>query len=343
MATNRAQREPEEAFSLCDVPVNLIKDNDQLRKPDSQVIETQEEFDFHLWGGPFSKEPEMCAADEVFFQGQILPLRLSSASDRLLQGYGRKIDRCKSRSDSVDHGNSLSESRSNSYSSRSSSLRSQNSSNSTSSTNIITTPSPNVSKPINHNRFHTHPSPKPQFRMSIPRQASFGHVGKKTTTWDFFRLGVVPAPEIELQDLKVRGTKNSVSVSRNSSTSNSSSNSGTTQRSKSCNSTHYRDKSNHGLKQFVVKGGGFLSGCKCSSSIETEPLDTVTISSGAKSDNKTKSVTHAMKEKVVLELKKQKQKQKQGKKAMSRRRTFEWLKELSHASYLEEKALLLNS
>nr|AFK46463.1 unknown [Lotus japonicus] len=56
------------------------------------------------------------------------------------------------------------------------------------------------------------------------------------------------------------------------------------------------------------------------------------------------TTTHAVKEKVGMELKKQKQRKKQGKKAMSRRRTFEWLKEL-HANHLdddddEEEALL---
>ncbi|KAF7828651.1 putative vacuolar protein sorting-associated protein 13B [Senna tora] len=281
----------------------------QSRKADSSShndnIETpEEEFDFRLWGGPFWKNSEeMCTADEVFFQGQILPLLQRRNKDQ------RRLKRCESRSDnSTEHEYSYSHSRSNS--SRSSSVRSQNSSN-------ITTPK--VSKPTSQNRFHTHPSPKPQLiRVPIPRQAS---VGRKSSTWDFFRLGVVPAPEIELQDLKVR---------RTTSNSNSSSNSGTT---KSSTITHYRDKSNHGLL--------FLSSCKCS--IETEPLNTVVINSGTKSTNETESETHAVKEKVVLEMKKQKQREKQGKKDMSRRRTFEWLKELSHASYPQEEALILNS
>ena len=80
------------------------------------------------------------------------------------------------------------------------------------------------------------------------------------------------------------------------------------------------------------------------------PLDTVMINSCTnKSTKVTESVTRAFKEKVVFEFEnKEKQRQKQRKdKAVShrRRRTFEWLKELSVANYHgdEEDALLLNS
>ncbi|XP_028764215.1 uncharacterized protein LOC114722365 [Neltuma alba] len=324
------EKEAEALSSLCDVPINSVKEDERsIRKADSQVLETNEEFDFRLWGGSLSKEPKMCAADEVFFQGQILPLQLNN----------QIFNRYKSRSlDYLDHG-SLSESRSNS--SRSNSFKSQNSSNSTGST-IILTPRVSVSESRVKNRFHTYPSPKPQLRVPLPRQASFGNVGQKSSTWDFFRLGVVPVPEIELQDLKVRGTKNP--VSRHGSTSNNRSNCGTTKSGKMSTSTHYRDKSNYGLKQLLGKGGGLLSGCRCS--IEM-PLDTVIINSRTnKSTKETESATRAMKEKVVIEFDKEKQRRKQGKKAVScRRQTFEWLKELSHASYPddEEEALLLNS
>ncbi|KAI9088971.1 hypothetical protein K1719_029250 [Acacia pycnantha] len=312
MATDRnsAQLKPEVS----------VKEDERSRKADSQVLETNEEFDFRLWGSSF-EETEMCAADEVFFQGQILPLQLNA----------NKFNRYKSMSlDSLDHG-SLSESRSNS--SRSSSFKSQNSPNYSTSSITILTPRVSVSESRVKNRFHTCPSPKPQLKVPLPRQASFSNVGRKSSTWDFFRLGVVPAPEIELQDLKVRSTKNS--VSRSGSTSNS----GTTKSGKIMST-------NHGLKQFLDKGGGLLSGCKCSIDM---PLDTVIINSRTKSTEETESATRAMKEKVVIEFEKEKQRQKQGKnKAVSSRRrllrTFEWLKELSHASYLnEEEALLLNS
>lgn len=295
---------------------------DKQEAESQDTNETQQEFDFRLWSGPFWKDSEMCDADEVFFQGQILPL------------HGQRLKRCVSMSESDYFSNSL---------------RSLNSSNSTKFTKV-------ASKDTAQNRFHTHPSPKPQLRVPIPfprRQAcnSRNVVGiRKSSTWELFRLGVVATPEIELRDLKLRGTKNCVSRN-NSSTSNSSnsnsSNSGTTKSGKSSTSsnTHYKDKSNHGLMQFVGKSSvGFLSGCKCS--IETEPLNTtVLIKSGTiKGTNRTESETHAVKEKVVFELKKQKEKEKQGKKEMSRRRTFEWLEELSHASYTDddEEILILN-
>ena len=146
------EEEEIEALSLCDLPVNLIGHEDQSKaKPDSQINETQEEdFDFRLWSGPFSTEPEMCAADEVFFQGQILPLHLS-------------LKRCES----LDHV-SVREFRSNSSRS-SSSIRSQNSSSSSCSTATTT---PRISKPRlqNQNHFHAHPSPQPQLKVTVPRQ-----------------------------------------------------------------------------------------------------------------------------------------------------------------------------
>ncbi|XP_061347652.1 uncharacterized protein LOC133293132 [Gastrolobium bilobum] len=331
--------EEEEALSLSDLP---ITHEDQSRKEDTRVNnETHEEFDFHSsWGGLFSKEePEMCVADEVFFQGQILPLRLSFSSEAGLltnvQRDGKKFNRCESSSESLDHGSIISEFQSNS--SRSSSLRSQNSSSSTSSTTT-----PRISKPNVQNQFHTHPSPKPQLRVSDPRRASFGNQSRnrKSSAWEIFRLGVVPTPEIGLQDLKVRSTNsaNKNSVSRNSSSSSSNSTTKSVKMSKNYKSHHHSDKSNHIFKQFVGKGGGLMSGCNCS--IEAVESDMVMIKGGTKSIKKTESVTHAVKEKVV-ELKKQKQRQKQGKKVMSRRRTFEWLKEL-HASHADEEALLSN-
>ncbi|XP_027347646.1 uncharacterized protein LOC113859029 [Abrus precatorius] len=335
---NRAEEEDdeeEEALSLCDLPVTLINHKEQQENQQrSQINEaTQEEFDFRSWGGLFSKESEMCVADEVFFKGQILPLRLSFSSEAGLlttpsQHRGKQFIN-ESRSESLDHG-SVSDFQSNN-SSRSSSVRSQNSSSSTSSTTTITT----VTPPRIRNQFHTHPSPKPQLRVSTPRQlASQGR--KSSSAWEIFRLGVVPAPEIGLQDLKVRNSANKNCVSRNSS-SNSSSNSVSNAKSvKTNNKGHHGNKSNHVLKQLVGKGGGLLSGCDCS--FETVQSNTVMI----KSANKTESTTHALKDKVV-ELKKQKHKQKQGKKVMSRRRTFEWLKELhANASNIDEEALLSN-
>ncbi|XP_028796350.1 uncharacterized protein LOC114751834 [Neltuma alba] len=212
-----------------------------------------------------------------------------------------------------------SELRSSSSSSRSSSVRSQNSSSSISSANSITNPEIS-NKPRMRNQFQTHPSPKPQLKVSNSRQVSFGHLNRKSSAWDFVRLGVVPAPEIGLQDLKVRrctnNNKNKTSASSNGS-----------------NDTSSERSNNHGFRRMVGKaGGGFLKGCKCS--VETVPFDIMIAKSTTK---KTESTTHAMKEKA---------KQKQRRKAVSRHRTFEWLKELSHASHGyddEEEALLSSS
>ncbi|KAK7386385.1 hypothetical protein VNO78_26579 [Psophocarpus tetragonolobus] len=328
--------EEEEALSLCDLPISLedqATNQQQCSRPNDA---TQEDFNFRSWGPPFSKEPQMCAADEVFFKGQILPLRLSFSSEagllaagsqRQQHYYGKQFVR----SESLDRG-SLSDFPSNS-SSRSSSLRSQNSSSSTSSTTVTRTPR---TKPRVRNQFHTHPSPKPQLRQSGPTQlSSLGNQGRKSTStsaWGIFRLGVVPAPEIGLQDLKVRN-RNCV-VSRNSSS--SSSNSGKSVKTSNRN----RNKGNHNvLKQLVGKGGGLLSGCDCSfETVQSNSM--VIIKGGGKSMNTTESRTHAAKEKVV-DSKKQKHRQKQGKKVTSRRRTFEWLKDL-HASHPDEEALLSN-
>lgn len=335
----------EEALSLSDLPINLEDQprNQENSRPNNT---TQEEFDFRTWGAPFSKEPQMCVADEVFFKGQILPLRVSFSSEAGLlasatgsqQHHGKKFINELSRLEPLDLPSNSS--------SRSSSLRSQNSSSSTSSTTTNTTPT--RTKPRIRNQFHTHPSPKPQLRAQTPTQlSSFSNQGRKSTSaWGIFRLGVVPAPEIiGLQELKVRSTNNANRncVSRNSSSSSSNSAKGVKTSNKSNSNNN-----NNVLKQLVGKGGGLLSGCDCS--FETvQPTNMMMIKSGsnskgggAKSTNRTESTTtHAVKEKVV-ELKKQKHKQKQGKKVTSRRRTFEWIKEL-HATNPDEQALLSNS
>ncbi|KAK7330985.1 hypothetical protein VNO77_25192 [Canavalia gladiata] len=337
-AEEEEDEEEEEALSLCDLPINLeAQPRNQEHKHVNEA--TQEEFNFRSWSGFFSKEPEMCVADEVFFKGQILPLRLSFSTEAGLLTTGSQHYAKRFINESLDHA-SLGDFQSNN-SSRSSSVRSQNSSSSTSSTTTTTTttttaPPPPRFKPSVRNQFHTHPSPKPQLRVSAPRQL-VNQGRKSSSAWEIFRLGVVPAPEIGLQDLKVRSSNsaNRNCVSRNSSS--SSNNSASNSNAKSVKTSNDGNKSNHVLKQLIGKGGGLLSGCDCS--FETVQSNTVMIK-GGKSTNKAESTTHAVKEKVV-ELKKQKQRQKQGKKVMSRRRTFEWLKEL-HASHDpdDEKALL---
>ncbi|KAK7309172.1 hypothetical protein RJT34_05696 [Clitoria ternatea] len=312
----------EEALSLCDLPVTLKDQENQSRKPDSENTETQEEeFNFCSWGGSFSKESEMCAADEVFFQGQILPLCLTTPSFK--RDDQKFMKRCES----------ISDFRSNS--SRSSSIRSQNSHSSTCST-ATTSTTKRISKARIHNQFHTRPSPQPQLKVTIPTQVtqtiSFGNQGrrKSSSAWEFFRLGVVPTPEIGLQDLKVRGTN---SVYKNYTCRNSSGNINSNVRSVKMG--NHSEKSDV-LKQILGKGGGLWSGCRC---VETVESGIVIIKGDTKSGNEAESKTHAMKEKV-FELKRQKQREKR---SMSSRRTFEWIKELSHESYHDDENLLSNS
>ncbi|KAJ9170599.1 hypothetical protein P3X46_018696 [Hevea brasiliensis] len=351
------EEEEEEALSLCDLPVNLIKAETQSSKDGAQETEaSQEDFDFVPWGGSLSTSSEMCAADDIFFQGQILPFRLSVSSEsglNKLRQDSLNPSRSLSRSESMDRGSIGGFT---SFSSRSSSSRSQFSSSSTSS---LTT-STRISKPRIQNQLHTHPSPKPQIRLS---STSLGNAGsnrnRKSTIWDFFRLGLVRTPEIELQDLKVR-----TSVSRNSSSSSSNSNSsirissnsrGRISSSKSQSQGENMEKQRK--QSFLEKrSGGLLSGCSCTASaVKSVPLNIIIIkssNSGGNSNNdksKEKDSAEDMpqelkikyKNKVVEKQQQQKLKQ-QGKQAMSSRRTFEWIKELSHASFLvdhEEEGL----
>ncbi|XWS45184.1 hypothetical protein CRYUN_Cryun15aG0114600 [Craigia yunnanensis] len=361
--------EEEEALSLCDLPVNLIKEENQVQPRNEedgeyQAIKTEEDFNFGS-----STEPEMCAADEVFFKGQILPLRLSVSSDSGLTGCrqdSQNTSRCLSGSESMDHG-SLSRFTSVSSSSRSSSTRSSH--YSTSSNNSITATARNFnsitnsscscssnsntkSKPIKiRNNFNTHPSPKPQIRLSKARSVNFSSRNQKSSMWDFFRLGLVRAPELELQDLKVRSNNNNASrnsVSRNSSC-NSSNSSSSTKNSTSKivnNSGTEVAKNQQDLnKGFLKKRIGLFSGCKCSvNAVETVPLNNIIVIKSNKNNEREKVLLHSAmeeKKKLLQELKKMKENEKEkqeGKQALSRHRTFEWLKELSvsHASYVDE-------
>ncbi|GAV58753.1 hypothetical protein CFOL_v3_02286 [Cephalotus follicularis] len=332
---NSDQEEEEEALSLSDLPINLFNEENQSRSEEVvQASKTEEEeFDFRSCGTTLSTEaPEMCAADDVFFEGQILPSRLSVCSESGLTRTQRNIQnpsQCVSRSDSMDHG-SLCRVTSNSTSRSSSSSRSHYSSSSSSTSS--TTKTRNLKQRIPNN-FHTHPSPKPQITT---RPKNVNNRTQQSSVWEFFRLGLVRTPEIELHDLKVRS-----SVSRNSSSSSSNSNS-------SCG-VNYGSKSNHGLDKEKQRsqglldkrrGGLFGGGCRCSvSAVAAVPLNDIVIikrSNNASSGfihNKSASSTHAMKENKLQELK---QKQQEGKRSMSRHRTFEWLKQLSHASYPDE-------
>ncbi|XP_031277955.1 putative uncharacterized protein DDB_G0280071 [Pistacia vera] len=354
------EEEEDEALSLSDLPLNLIniEDNhdDQNRssaEASCQVKEPEDqEFNFGSWGGSLSTESEMCAADDVFFKGQILPLRFSVSSEsgltRLIQHdlSHNSVTSCLSRSESMDHLSSVDRLTSLNSSRSSSSSRSHNSSSTT--TTSTTTITKNSKPRIIRNQFHTYPSPKPQIRVSASqlRRNTSGNRSQKSTVWDFFRLGLVRTPEIELQDLKVRNNNiaNKSCVSRNSS-SGSSSNSNS---SSSINNYNKQDlkiteKKQKKKQNLLDNKTGLFSGCKCSiTAVETVPLNNIVIiKSNSEGSNNRKRINNngesSEMEKKLQELKtKQKMKEKQqGKQAMSRHRTFEWLKELSHASYVD--------
>jgi hypothetical protein len=333
--------EEDEDLSFCDLPVIncLTKEDDQSRKEDANLaIQNQEDqFDFSSRDGSLLKESKMCAADEVFFQGRILPLRLSVSSDTGLPRFQHESQKitgtCISRSESMDHRSTGGFGSNNS--SRSSSTRSYNSSSSNSSSSTIGRTN---YKPKFQNTFLTCPSPKPQIKVSTTQQGSVGIRIRNSSTWDYLRLGLLPTPEIGLQDLKVRrnSSVNKSSVSRNSSQ-GSSSNSVTAKNSAKINSGCRGE--NQRTPGFLEKGiGGLLNGCKCLD--ETVSSNAVIIkSSNGKNNSTSESETHAKKEKLLevkMKKKKDEKQQQEGKQAMSRHRTSEWLKELPHAVYPPE-------
>ncbi|KAE8709568.1 putative Late embryoproteinsis abundant protein group 8 protein [Hibiscus syriacus] len=325
-----ADEEEEEALSLCDLPVNLNKEeNQQVEEDDveqTQTSKTEEDFKFVSWGASLSIKPEMCAADEVFFKGQILPLRHSVSSDSAVKGFrqdSHNTSVCLSRSDSMDHG-SLSR-----FTSVSSSTSTRSSHYSTSSSNA---------KPMAikiRNNFNAHPSPKPQIRlMSKTRTPNVNSRNQRSSIWDFFSVGLVRAPEFELRDLKLRSSSsnnnnngNRTSVSRNSSC-NSSNSSSSTKNVVVNNGGAEFPKNHRDLNGgFLETRMGLLSGCACSvNAVETVPSNNLAVTKSNKNSEKDKATSNAA---AIGGKKKKKQ-------ALSRHRTVEWINELSHATYVDD-------
>ncbi|KAE8707696.1 putative Late embryoproteinsis abundant protein group 8 protein [Hibiscus syriacus] len=329
------EEEEEEALSLCDLPVKLIKEEKQLVQEEdgepAQTSQTEEDFNFGSWGGSLSIKPEMCAADEVFFKGQILPLRHSISSDSGINGFRQDSHNTSMsllRSESMDHG-SLSRFTSVSSSSTSSSHYTTSSSNSMVVRIESSNPKPKAIKI--RNNFNTLPSPKPQIRLSKTRTSNSRNRNQRSSLWDFFRLGLVRAPELELQDLKLRSSSNNNngnknSVSRNSSCNSSNSSSSTKNIVNNCGTEVGKNQQDLNIG-FLEKRMGLFSGCTCSvNAVETVPLNNLVVTKSNKNSEKDKVTPHAA---AIEEKKKKKQ-------ASSRHRTFEWIKELSHASYVDD-------
>lgn len=280
----------DEALSLSDLP--LLYQHGKNREEEveeGQEIEAlpHEEFDFCS----FSKESEMCAADEVFFQGQILPLRHSISSEK---GSLQYSSRSVSRSESMDH----------CYSGR---LISSRSSSTSSGSSSATGCGHRSSKPRlpPRNQFHSHPSPSPRLSFSNQRTTTSNRRNSmgKSSVWNILRLGLVATPpEIAFHDLKTRGGGANCKNfgSRNSTSSNCSSVSSTKSKKK--------------------KARGLLGGCDCSMDAVDTVSSRVVIIKRSASENDVEAL-----QQNVEEIKPQKLK----KKHMSHHRTFEWLKQLS--------------
>ncbi|KAK4367808.1 hypothetical protein RND71_011600 [Anisodus tanguticus] len=292
------EEDEENALSLCDLPNN--EENQTKKEASGSVSDAQlEDFDFNSCGGNLLKESDMCTADEIFYRGQILPLRhsISLPSDRR---------NCCTSNDTNS-------------SSRSSSIRSQRSSSSGSSSNFSTTCS--KYKPKVRNQFHSHPSPTPQVRFSKVNtiQSNVNNSTRKSALWSLFRVGLVTTPGIALQDLKNRGNRDN-SGSRNSTSSSGSSN----------NDNRMRIILSKKKKQRFSLGS-----CKCSANaIETILPSNVLIMNSNSTITKTRKVTegheHEDKKNSSENIKATK------KQAMSRHRTFEWLKQLSLEGPVDE-------
>ncbi|KAI3785125.1 hypothetical protein L1987_44237 [Smallanthus sonchifolius] len=284
--------EEEEALSLRDLPTNDIEIDPNSNKQDTEP----EDFQFDSYHGAATcLSPEnMCNADDLFFQGQLLPLRHSVSSDS--DNLTRKINR--SASMSIVSSRTI---RSNEYG----------------------------YKPKIRNQFHSHPSPSPQIRTQSFRTLS--HSNPKTSSlWSFLQVGLVKPQEIGLSDLKNR-SKRFGSHNSNSSSTSSSMNS-TNDQNQNQNQNQHKNKMKHPRKNTTntkKKQRLFFGGCKCSA----VSIDGMIIKEAVPKKKTTKEDQNMLhlrnlqvsKESTMIGERKQTQ-------TASRHRTFEWLKQLSIAA-----------
>ncbi|XP_024978380.1 uncharacterized protein LOC112515707 [Cynara cardunculus var. scolymus] len=291
-------QEEEEALSLCDLPTNDQEISTNSKKEDE---DDTEDFEFgSCHGGAAALLPEnMCNADEVFFQGQILPLRHSVSSDAA--EFSRKIN-------------------------RSASMSVVNSRSNRTDPKTIRLSNGYKYKPRTRNQFHSHPSPSPQIRTQSFRTLS--HSNPKTSSlWSFLQVGLLKPQEIGLSDLKNR-SKRFGSHNSNSSSTSSSMNSTIEQNQ---NQNQNQNKIENPRKNTKKKQRLLFSGCKCSAdSIESTRKETV-----GKKEKTKKTTTTMTKEDDMFQFHENRKESTMigdGKQAVSRHRTFEWLKQLSIAA-----------
>jgi hypothetical protein len=123
---------------------------------------------------------DMCVADELFWQGKLLPLRPSSAAD------GATLPRSESAASTVGR-----VSRSGSRSASSSGSSSGCVSRSQSSKSEQGAPR---RRSLSSSVFYAHPSPSPQLRWARPRRSTGS--AQPGAAWGLFRLGVAGAPDV---------------------------------------------------------------------------------------------------------------------------------------------------
>ncbi|KAJ3673046.1 hypothetical protein LUZ60_006420 [Juncus effusus] len=179
----------EEALSLSDFP---LKPNSPSTKSNLKSNNPTDDFEFRISfsGLESDLQTDMCAAEDVFFNGTILPLRPSVSS----------------RTDSLDLSSTvMSTSRSGSSNSSGTSSHCVSRSQSTKSSSVPDPPRSSISS----NFFYTFPSPSPQIRTSGRRsnanssRKSFSSV----PTGSILRLGVIPAPEIDIRSRRMSEKK----------------------------------------------------------------------------------------------------------------------------------------
>ncbi|KAL6220353.1 hypothetical protein ACLB2K_008109 [Fragaria x ananassa] len=357
-SSSSSEQLEDEDVSLSDLPHFIEPDQSHatITKPDSgNVIDAEEEFDFgsSMRGSSFLADTKMCVADELFFKGQILPLRLSDSSFTKLNP-AQRLSVLGSESMDRQHSpcymsgfKSISDGRSSSCSSTrispNSSRSNSNSSSFTATTNTsIASAKPRV-VPV-RNQFYTHHSPKPQIQIS--NGARLENVGsrrskKSSSIWDFFRLGLVRTPEQDLSKVlrsnSARVNSTRISVSRNSSV--NSNNSITLGNNNNTTSTVANGTISDGEKNIVTNTTAalisekksrqnFFSGCKCSfnavASIAVVPNSHVDKKSEAKHEKQADKVAVDLKMKKKKKRKKNNgNKQKQLKQDMLHQRTAE--------------------
>ncbi|KAI0523475.1 hypothetical protein KFK09_005870 [Dendrobium nobile] len=171
----------DEALSLSDLPVSKPDNNNPKEESASAASPPKEEqFEFRiLAGGGNHSSTElvsMCAAEDVFFHGQLLPL-----------GPTRSVSRSDSTASvSVDSSTSVSRS---------------HSSNSCASSSDA----PQSLSRIRSNTLYAYPSPKPRVRPAGRNSGGRRSTGSAPPVgWGLLRLGVAMAPEMELSDIRVR-------------------------------------------------------------------------------------------------------------------------------------------